>query len=111
MATFMQACVSMVFLLYMLWSPIKMDSNTTSQEVFISTARYLKVKCLISACTGICVTISLWAIGLDLPAAFGFLAFLCNFLPGIGSLVSSVLPCVLAIIDVRKTLTQVFIAF
>jgi predicted PurR-regulated permease PerM len=109
--TVAQAVVSLIFILYMLWSPIKMDSNTTSQTVFLATGRYLKVKCLISAFTGCCVCISLWAIGLDLPAAFGFLAFLCNFLPGIGSVVASVLPCVLAIIDVRKTLTQVFIAF
>jgi len=108
--TLLQAVVSMIFLLYMLWSPIKMGENTTSQEVFISTGRYLKVKCLISAFTGCCVCISLWAIGLDLPAAFGFLAFLCNFLPGVGSVVASVLPCVLAIIDVRRTPTQVVVA-
>merc|ERR1719199_1521415 len=88
-----------------------MDANTTTQEVFISAGRYLKVKCIISAFTGLCVCTTLWAIGLDLPAAFGFLAFLCNFLPGVGSVVASVLPCVLAIIDVRKTPTQVFIAF
>ncbi|CAE8725136.1 unnamed protein product, partial [Polarella glacialis] len=34
-----------------------------------------------------------------------------NFLPGIGSFAASVLPCILAIIDVRKTPTQVLVAF
>lgn len=110
--TVLQALVTLIFLLYMLWSPVKMESNTVTQEVFRSTGLYLKVKCLISAITGILVCITLWACGLDLPAAFGLLAFLANFLPGgTGSFVASALPCILAIIDVRKTPTQVLIAF
>lgn len=107
----LQSVVTMIFLLYMLWSPVKMESGTMTRQVFHSTERYLKVKCLISACTGISTTVLLWACGLDLPAAFGFLAFLANFLPGIGSFVASTLPCILGIIDVRKTPTQVLIAF
>lgn len=107
----LQGMVTFIFVIYMLWSPIKMDSNTMTTEVFGSTGRYLKVKCLISAFTGLSVAFLLWSLGLDLPAAFGLLAFLANFLPGIGSIVASVLPCILAAIDVRKTPTQVFLAF
>eukprot|EP00929_Paragymnodinium_shiwhaense_P069578 TRINITY_DN35086_c0_g1_i1.p1 TRINITY_DN35086_c0_g1~~TRINITY_DN35086_c0_g1_i1.p1 ORF type:complete len:652 (+),score=151.46 TRINITY_DN35086_c0_g1_i1:96-2051(+) len=106
----LQAVVTLIFLLYMLWSPVKMESNNVTQEVFRSTGRYLKVKCAISAFTGILVCILLAACGLDLPVAFGVLAFLANFLPGIGSFVASGLPCILAIIDVRKTPGQVLLA-
>lgn len=108
--TLLQAVVVMIFLLYMMWSPIKMESNTVMEQVLMSTAKYIKVKCLISAFTGVSVFISLWAIGLEIPAAFGFLAFLANFLPGIGSIVSSAMPCILAIIDVRKSFAQVMVA-
>jgi len=108
--TVVQAVVAFIFLIYMLWSPIRMESGSMTREVFTSTSRYLKVKCLISAFTGLSVAILLWALDLDLPAAFGLLACLANFLPGIGSVVASVLPCILAAIDVRKTPTQVFLA-
>eukprot|EP00928_Gymnodinium_smaydae_P014826 TRINITY_DN15444_c0_g1_i2.p1 TRINITY_DN15444_c0_g1~~TRINITY_DN15444_c0_g1_i2.p1 ORF type:complete len:539 (+),score=107.65 TRINITY_DN15444_c0_g1_i2:155-1771(+) len=108
--TALQAVVTLIFLLYMLWSPVKMESDTVTQEVFRSTGRYLKVKTAISAITGLLVFILLMACGLDLPAAFGLLAFIANFLPGIGSFVASVLPCILAVIDVRKTPTQVLVA-
>lgn len=109
--TAVQAVVTFIFLIYMLWSPVKVDGSAVAAEVFNSTSRYLKVKCLTSAFTGLSIGILLWAIGLDLPAAFGLLSFLANFLPGIGSPAASLLPCILAIIDVRKTPTQVLLAF
>jgi len=109
--TALQGVVTFIFLIYMLYSPVKMESGAVTREVFVSTSRYLKVKCLISAFTGLSVAILLAVIGLDLPAAFGLLAFIANFLPGIGSFASSVLPCILAMIDVRKTPTQVLLAF
>jgi len=110
LTTVLQGVVTFIFLIYMLWSPIKMESSSMTREVFSSTSRYLKVKLLISAFTGLLVAVLLWVIGLDLPAAFGLLAFLSNFLPGIGSFLASSLPCILAAIDVRKTPTQVLLA-
>jgi len=111
MYTGLQSVVTFIFLIYMLWSPVKMDGSALATEVFDSTTRYLKVKTLISAFTGLSIGILLWGVGLDLPAAFGLLSFLANFLPGIGSFIASVLPCILGIIDVRKTPTQVLVAF
>lgn len=105
-----QGVVTFIFLIYMLWSPIRVESGSMTREVFTSTSRYLKVKCLISAFTGLSVAILLWALDLDLPAAFGLLACIANFLPGVGSVVASLLPCILAVIDVRKSPTQVFLA-
>ncbi|CAJ1330756.1 unnamed protein product [Effrenium voratum] len=106
-----QGVVTFIFLIYMLWSPIKVDGSAMATEVFNSTSRYLKVKCVISAFTGLSIGLLLYGLGLDLPAAFGLMSFLANFLPGIGSPAASVLPCLLAIIDVRRTPTQVAIAF
>jgi len=106
-----QGVVTFIFLIYMLWSPIRVDDNTLTRDAFRSTGRYIKVKCLTSAITGLSVGIVLAVVGLDLPAAFGLLSFIANFLPGIGSFVASILPCILAIMDVRRTPTEVLLAF
>jgi predicted PurR-regulated permease PerM len=109
--SFVQGTVMLIFLLYMLWSPVKMESNTVTREVFKTTGRYLMVKCLISAFTGILIAVLLWCCDLQLPGTFGLFAFLAKFLPGIGSVIAPTLPCILAIVDVRKTPTQVLVAF
>mmetsp|Transcript_109846 Transcript_109846/g.295493 ORF Transcript_109846/g.295493 Transcript_109846/m.295493 type:complete len:574 (+) Transcript_109846:64-1785(+) len=106
-----QGVVTFIFLIYMLWSPIRVDDNTLTRDAFRSTGRYIKVKCLTSAITGLSVGIVLAVVGLDLPAAFGLLSFIANFLPGIGSFVASILPCILAIMDVRRTPAEVLLAF
>merc|ERR1719401_643166 len=86
--TAMQGVVTFIFLLYMLWSPIKVDGNPTAKEVVKTTERYLQVKFGISAFTGFCIAVVLAAVGLDFSIAFGFLSFLANFLPGVGSLIA-----------------------
>lgn len=106
----MQASFSLIFLLYLLWSPVKVPENSITQDVFKTASRYLKIKTLISAFAGFSVFLTLWLLGLELAPAFGLLTFLLRFLPGIGDLVASVLPCVLGIIDVRKSPTQVLFA-
>lgn len=110
---FFQGIVTFIFLIYMLWSPVNVRSGTNQiiTEAYNTTMRYVTVKCLISAFVGGLTALILVLTGLDLPVAFGLLAFLANFLPGIGSPVASILPCVLAIIDVRKTPPQVAVAF
>lgn len=105
-----QAAITLIFVLYMLWSPIKTE-NSVVKTIFESMSSYLKVKCLISALSGFSVFLSLYFIGLDLPAAFGILAFFGNFIPNIGAFVVATLPCVLAIIDVRKSTGQVIVGF
>lgn len=109
--TLFQFGMGLIFILYLLWSPIRIDSHSLTRDVFRSAALYLKVKTLISAFTGVAVAITLWSVDIDLPAFFGLLAFICNFLPGIGSIVSSLLPCVLGAIDDRKDPLRVVLAF
>jgi len=106
----LQGVVTFIFLIYMLWSPVKMDGSAMATEAFHSTSRYLKVKFGISAFTGLMVGLLLYILGMDLPAAFGLFAFLCNFIPGIGSTVATVMPCLLSGTDIRKTPTQVAVA-
>lgn len=59
--------------------------------------RYILTKVAISAVTGFAVWFSLDAIGLNLASVFGLLAFLLNFIPSIGSIISTFLPVPLAL--------------
>mmetsp|Transcript_44411 Transcript_44411/g.105208 ORF Transcript_44411/g.105208 Transcript_44411/m.105208 type:complete len:625 (+) Transcript_44411:51-1925(+) len=106
-----QAVVTFIFLLYLLWSPIKIEKNTMTQEVFKKAGRFLTVKTLTSVLVGLSVTLSLWLVQMPIPAAFGLLAFLLNFLPGVGSVAATILPCGLGLLDARVSPGQVILAF
>ncbi len=54
-------------------------------DVFRQVARYLTVKTIISAVTGLAVWLSLSLVGQDLAALWGLLAFLLNYIPNLGS--------------------------
>ena len=52
--------------------------------------RYMVIKTLISLATGILVTIWLYILHVDFPILWGFLAFLLNYVPSIGSTIAGV---------------------
>jgi len=79
--------------------------------VFRSMETYLKLKTLISAIMGVTNGTALAFIGLELPAAWGLLTFLANFIPYIGAPCVSLAPCFIALMDVRKHIAQVVAAF
>ncbi|MDD5224850.1 MAG: AI-2E family transporter [bacterium] len=56
--------------------------------------RYMVIKTLISLATGILVTIWLYILHVDFPILWGFLAFLLNYVPSIGSTIAGI-PAVL----------------
>ena len=62
-------------------------------------SRYLLVQFIISLSTGILVWVSLTIIGVDFAVTWGALAFLLNFIPTIGSIISAVPPILLAFIQ------------
>mmetsp|Transcript_69249 Transcript_69249/g.129287 ORF Transcript_69249/g.129287 Transcript_69249/m.129287 type:complete len:566 (+) Transcript_69249:51-1748(+) len=96
-----QAVVTFIFLLYLLWSPIKIEKNSMTQEAYRKAGKFLTIKTATSFCVGLAVFISLWLVGMPIPAAFGLLAFLLNFLPGVGSVIATILPCGLGLLDFR----------
>ncbi|MDH3420309.1 MAG: AI-2E family transporter [Gammaproteobacteria bacterium] len=64
-----------------------------------SVQRYLGIKTLISLVTGILAWTLTSIIGLDFPLLWGLLAFLFNYVPTIGSLIASIPPIVLALVQ------------
>lgn len=59
--------------------------------------RYVGTKVIISLVTGLLVWLSLNKLGLPLAGVFGIIAFLANFIPSIGSVISTFLPIPVAV--------------
>jgi len=109
--TLTQLCLTVIFVLFLLYSPVQRDFSPVTRNVFESMELYLKLKTLISLVMGITNGLALALIGLELPAAWGLMTFLANFIPNVGGPVMSILPCVIALLDVRKSFYQVSAAF
>jgi predicted PurR-regulated permease PerM len=69
------------------------------ESVSSQITRYLAVQFMISSITGILVYSTLSIIGVDFAATWGALAFFFNFIPTIGSIIASVPPIMLAIVQ------------
>ena len=64
-----------------------------------SISAYMGIKTLISLATGIVAGLICWAFGLQFALFWGFIAFLLNYIPSIGSLVATALPVFMAVIQ------------
>lgn len=63
------------------------------------TKRYVSTMVLTSGLTGVLVGLTLWLLGVEFAIMFGFLAFLLNFIPNIGSVIATLLPVPVAILS------------
>jgi AI-2 transport protein TqsA len=63
--------------------------------------RYMAVRTLVSALTGIAVAAVAALIGLELAAVWGIMAFALNYLPFVGPLVATVLATLLAVVQLQ----------
>ncbi|MEQ6168849.1 AI-2E family transporter [Ekhidna sp. MALMAid0563] len=75
-----------------------------------SVGSYIKVKTLVSILTGIAIGLICWFFGIDYALLWGFLAFVLNYIPYIGSLIAIIPPLVLGIID-SSSVSQVLVIF
>ena len=63
---------------------------------------YIKVKALVSLVTGILFGGLCYLFGVDFALFFGFLAFVLNFIPQVGSLIATVFPVLLAFLEMNS---------
>ena len=63
------------------------------------TVRYISIKFFISLATGVLCGIASLIIGLDFPIVWGFLAFIMNFIPIFGSIISVGLTTIFSLIQ------------
>jgi len=109
--TFSRVILTTIFVLFLLYSPVQRDFSPVTKGVFDSMEVYLKLKTIISLTMGITNGIALAIIGVEMPAAWALLTFLANFIPNVGGPAVSLLPCLITLLDIRKSLYQVAAAF
>ncbi len=63
-------------------------TDNISQQV----RQYLVAKTLVSIGTGALIFLILWILGVDYPIFWGFLAYLLNYIPNIGSFIAVIFP-------------------
>ena len=73
------------------------------EQVKESIVTYIKVKFFMSLCTGIGYGLICWAFGIDFALFWGYLAFVLNFIPTIGSIIATIPPFLLGLIQLGST--------
>ena len=61
--------------------------------------RYMVIKTFMSLASGILIAVWLYILGVDYPILWGFLAFLLNYIPNIGSIVAAIPAVILAVVQ------------
>ncbi len=69
------------------------------ERVTDSVKRYLAIKTVVAVITGVSITIWLMIQGVEFAPLWGFLAFLLNFVPKIGSLVAAIPAILMALVQ------------
>ena len=78
---------------------IKPQAIVGINKVFENVKKYFWTKTVISLATGIFVAIGLAIVGVDFPILWGFLAFLLNYIPNIGSALAGIPAVLLALVQ------------
>ena len=91
---FSNAVLVLIFLVFLLLGgqQTPRSENIVWEKIESRIKRYIVAKIALSAVTGLLVGLILYALGVDLAPVFGFLAFLLNFIPSIGSIIATLLP-------------------
>lgn len=102
----------LVFLIYLLLGRTAGDGETTGirGEIERRIKRYIVVKVGLSAATGAGVAIILSLLGVELAMVFGVLAFFLNFIPNIGSILATLTPLPVVLVDPNMTSTTMILA-
>jgi len=77
----------------------KKEVQETLSKISDSISSYISLKTLVSLLTGGLSYIILAIIGIDSPLFWAFLIFLLNFIPTIGSLIATIFPALMALLQ------------
>jgi AI-2 transport protein TqsA len=102
----------LVFMIYLLLARTQgaESAGGLRGEIERRIKRYIVVKVGLSALTGTSVAIILSVLGVDLAMVFGLLAFFLNFIPNIGSILATLLPLPIVLVDPQISSTTMILA-
>lgn len=79
------------------------------QNIITDVTHYLSIKFVVSLLTGFCVFLLCFFTGMDFPLVWAFIAFVLNFIPTFGSIISCALTILFALIQFYPSLFIVFV--
>ena len=79
-------------------------------DVNKSVQRYVSLKVLISFITAFVSVVIMKVSGLHYAATFGIIVFLFNFVPYIGSVIATILPCLVGLLQFKEPLSALWLA-
>jgi AI-2 transport protein TqsA len=68
-------------------------------KITFEVQHYLGIKTVVSLITGFTVGVWVWILGIDFPLFWGTLAFLFNYIPSVGSIIASIPPIMLGLLQ------------
>jgi AI-2 transport protein TqsA len=78
-------------------------------EIAVKFRKYMWVRTLLSALTGVAVWAFALVAGLELPVAWGLIAFALNYIPFIGSFAATIFPGLFALVQLDSWQAVVFV--
>ncbi len=83
--------------------------NAIIENIDIQVQKYLGIKTVVSFLTGVFVTVVLLLFGLDFAIFFGFLTFILNYIPNLGSFIATAFPVTIALLQYESPWAAVWI--
>lgn len=80
-------------------SSVPESSIASYQRIGTEINRYMGIKTLTSALTGLVIAVALILLGVEFALLWGLLAFLLNFIPNIGSILAAIPAVLLSLLD------------
>ena len=101
----------LIFAIYLLQGSAvrETDSGGVRAQIEGRIKRYLLIKVALSTLTGVMVTVILAILGVELALVFGVLSFILNFIPSVGSIIATLLPLPLVLVDPEATSTTILL--
>ncbi len=95
-----QSLLVLIFVLFLVMGGTAAQSHEGTWGRIVSRVQtYLLSKIVVSAVTGFLVGLTLLILDVPLAMVFGLLAFLLNFIPNVGSAISTLLPLPVVLVD------------
>ncbi len=90
----------MLFVIFLLLGRTReLIKHPVFRQIDRDIRRYLILKTLISLATGVCFWVILTSFGIELALVFGVLTFVLNFIPSVGSIIATMLPIPIALVQ------------
>ena len=106
-----QTTIVLLFLMFLLFGSRSGDQLTgVLADIDAKVKNYIQVKTALSVCTGILVGLLLHLLRVDLAFVFGLMAVLLNFIPNVGSIISTLLPLPVILVDPSLSTVEVALA-